>query len=408
MRVPVHLVAGWLGTGKTTVLRHLLGLVRDERVAVVVNDFGVAGFDAAVLGAHATVLAIDGGCLCCTAPRGFQAAMASLLDQGLERIFVEPTGLARVADLVDNLRRAPFRDRIALRPVIVVVDPARLDQGREGAAVADVLVANRIDLATPAQMHDFRALVAALWPAPLAVVETHHGVVWADVLDGVAVVRQAVAEVHAVGDWSSRTWVWPPELVASTERLRAALSGSAVQRVKGLLRTDTGWQAVHQVNRAWHAEPTEWRRDSRLDVVVRGPWPEGLDARVDGAVGAGTHAEVGLEVDGPTGRRAWSMEALRALPGRVDDAATLLPGRAGPAAPVSALLDASDGAAVVVAADGFVAPPVPVTTLRQGWLLLDQPVGQGGPIRLVIPGSRDACANVKGVVRIAVRPARDE
>jgi G3E family GTPase len=405
--VAVHLVAGWLGTGKTTTLHHLLGRVSGERVAVIVNDFGTAGFDAAVLGAHVRVVPIDGGCLCCTAPRGFQQAVAGLLDEGVERIFVEPTGLARIADLIDTLRRAPFRDRIDLRPVLVVVDPARLDEGRDGAAVADVLVANRCDLATSEQLEAFRTLASGLWPPPLAVIETSFGVVRDDVLTGASLER--IAEVPRSHDgWAARTWVWPPDRVVDRNALHDALDGA--ERVKGLLRTDLGWRAIHRVAGRWTEAPTEWRRDSRLDVIARGELPDGVVAAVERAVGPAGEAGEGLEVVCPGGARLWKREDLGALPGVVADASAVAPGRTGRAVPVAALLDASDagdGEAVVVAGDGFVTPPTPLSVLRGGWLLLDLPAAQGGPIRLFVPGSRDACAQVKGVVRIVADRSAD-
>ena len=68
----------------------------DERVAVVVNDFGESAYDAERLGAAApvSIREIPGGCVCCTAPEGFINALEMLLETEPDRIFVEPTGLA--------------------------------------------------------------------------------------------------------------------------------------------------------------------------------------------------------------------------------------------------------------------------------------------------------------------------
>src|SRR6476646_10279938 len=158
--VDVHVIAGFLGAGKTTVLRHLLaGRPAGERVAVVVNDFGEAAIDATLVGEGRDLREIRGACVCCTAPDGFVAAVGELLDH--DRILVEPTGLAHPEDLVDTLRRAPYADRIAIAPLIVVVDPRHVTSAIE---VADVIVANRTDLASAEELDAFRARVRALWP----------------------------------------------------------------------------------------------------------------------------------------------------------------------------------------------------------------------------------------------------
>ena len=77
--VPVHIVAGFLGAGKTTAIRAQLDARRGERVAVIVNDFGEASFDEVSLaeGEPFRITNIPGGCVCCTAPEGFVAARAN-------------------------------------------------------------------------------------------------------------------------------------------------------------------------------------------------------------------------------------------------------------------------------------------------------------------------------------------
>jgi G3E family GTPase len=97
MRTPVHVVGGYLGTGKTTVLLTELGKREgNERCAVVVNDFGEAAVDATLLGDGVRVTNIPGGCVCCTAPEGLAPALIAILDElKPDRIFIEPSGLAR-------------------------------------------------------------------------------------------------------------------------------------------------------------------------------------------------------------------------------------------------------------------------------------------------------------------------
>jgi hypothetical protein len=118
-----------------------------------------------------------------------------------------------------------------------------------------------------------------------------------------------------------------------------------------------------------------------------------------------------LEVDGRTVDRDW----LRALPDQVPDVSVFVPGRQGVGVRLGAILQAAGadldraGDLVVVARDGFATPAVPVGELVDGILVHSVgdgslPDGSGGPFRLLVPGRRDPCGNVKAVVRLALRP----
>lgn len=453
-RVPVHVIGGFLGAGKTTALVSLLdGPLLGESVAVVVNDFGEGAVDEATVGERRVSIAeIRGACVCCTAPEGFVGAVGRLLDDvAPDRILVEPTGIARPADLIDTLRRAPYASRLDLRPLLVLVDPMMVGGAHqalieEQAAAADVLVASRTDLATVDALEAFDAWAGSLWPGPQWILKTSGGVLPVDVLDwapgsgprtppsgSMRTGRMHAHHEHDGHDHGShgthgfivKTYTFPPDIAFSRARLLQAMGrigkDGAVVRFKGLFRTDQGWTRFELAGGRVHEAPTSWRRDSRLDAIVDAgaTWTEVVhhaltDARLteDEVRGGAEAVEVGLP-DGSA--RRFDRFALAALPGGVADVAPLLPGRTGQAARVTALLDAVGAAdgwhAVVVAADGYTTTPVPVSALRAGLLLhaVDGgplPSGQGGPIRLMIPGDAGpggACANVKSVVRIALR-----
>lgn len=432
MPVPVHLVAGDLGVGKTTALLHLLGeLGSGARTAIVVNDFGASSLDAAAAESGATRVAeIRDACVCCTAPEGFVAAVQELLDTyEPDRILVEPTGLAVPADLIDTLRRAPYADRIELQPTAILVDPTAIAAAPDGAAaerarIADVLVANRTDLASPAALEAFDAWVAELWPQPLAVVRTTHGRIPLDALawpEGAGPGLPGTGHTHHhAADHQVRSWSWPPDAVFVHRRLRAALESLApgLRRLKGVFRTDEGTTRIDLAQGTLHTAPSAWRRDSRVDAIstaAEAPTLDALDAALRAALRrpeeqeqAGEELELAA-LDGAT--RVVDRAALVALPGQVPDVSKLVPGRSGAAAPVAAVLGPQPAAtvAVVVAADGYATPPVPVRELADALLLhsLDGaplPRSKGGPFRLLIPGDAGGpCANVKGVVRIALR-----
>jgi G3E family GTPase len=462
MAIPVHIVAGFLGTGKTTAIRHQLASRTNEKVAVIVNDFGEAGLDEAVLSGERSfaIRNIPGGCVCCTAPEGFVDALGAVVAEKPDRLIIEPTGLARPQDIVDTIRRSPHKDALALGPLIVLVDPARLGTKSDDeaelvalqAGIADVLVANRTDLARPEALARFDALVSSLWPPPLSVHKTTRGKLPPEAFEwpaneGARLPRAqgdaagAVSHGHAHGASAHaphastsahavRSFRWSPETVFSRERVsRAALraseglAGANLARWKGIFRTDQGVLLVEVAGGQMHEERSPFRRDSRLDVILEGGGVEAfgrIENWLSGSVLSDSERAARatrVEIVFPNGRtRFIEREELLTLPGGVPDVAALVPKRSGAAARLAALFDAhkvpAEGTAVVCAAAGFASEPVPLAALREGLLVhsvdgaaLD--TKQGGPYRLLIPegvpGAPSACANVKGVVRIVLK-----
>lgn len=460
MPIPVHIVAGFLGTGKTTAIRHQLAARSHERVAVIVNDFGDAGLDEAVLSSERSfaIRNIPGGCVCCTAPEGFVDALGAVIAERPDRLIIEPTGLARPQDIVDTIRRSPHKDALALGPLVVLVDPARLGTKSDDeaelialqAGIADVLVANRTDLASADALARFDALARTLWPQPLSVHKTTRGRLPSEAFEwpaneGARLPRAASGETpapdhaehghaHAAHASTSahavRSFRWSPDTVFSRERIsRAALraseglAGAKLARWKGIFRTDQGVLLLEVAGGQMHEERSPFRRDSRLDVILEGGGEEAFTRIANwlaGAVQSDSERAADatrIELVFPNGRtRFVERDELIALPGGVPDVAALVPKRTGAAARVAALLDAhkanEQSAAVVCAADGFASEPVPLSALREGLLVHTQggeplDAKQGGPYRLLIPegvpGAPSACANVKGVVRIVLR-----
>ena len=472
MPIPVQIVGGFLGTGKTTFIREELARRPGERVAVIVNDFGEASLDEATLSEEAPfeITNIPGGCVCCTAPEGFVDALGAVLDTGPDRLLIEPTGLARPQDIIDTIRRCPHSDRLTLAPVVVLVDPARLEGGSDAEqtlvaqqlAIADVLVANRVDQASEPALERFRAIAAERWPAPLAVHETTHAKIPAELLawpegEGARLSRDGVTALphgdpptdhghdhhdghdhdhdHSHGDstegFASRSWRWSPERIFSRERLSRAVlrgqqgnAGAPLARFKGIFRTEEGVVRLQIAGGELHQERSEFRRDSRADAIVGSEDAAVLDTIegwLDGALlsdhelEARTHQ---VEIAFPDGRvRIVARDDLAALPDGVADVSALFEKRAGAAARMASLWSElslpDDGDAIVCAADGFASEAIPLRALREGVLLHSDadgaPLGakSGGPFRLLIPDdvpdTPSSCANVKGVVRIVLR-----
>src|SRR5690606_1860067 len=133
--LPTHLIAGPLGAGKTTLIRHLLAQKpAGERWAVLINEFGQIGLDAALLeqGADGIALAeVAGGCLCCVNGAPFQVGLGRLLRKARpDRLFIEPSGLGHPAQLLAQLRQSPWIGVLAVQPALLVLDAAALAAGQ--------------------------------------------------------------------------------------------------------------------------------------------------------------------------------------------------------------------------------------------------------------------------------------
>ncbi|WP_028536460.1 CobW family GTP-binding protein [Paludibacterium yongneupense] len=286
----VNLFSGFLGVGKTTALRHLIAHRRPgEKWAVIVNEFGEVGIDGAALSdGELPVAEIAGGCLCCVAGPQMTATVATLLRRERpDRLLIEASGLAHAAGVVDELRRKPLGDALTLGAVLTLVDARQFTNPdywrqplyRDQVALADVLIANKIDLADVATLEAFRCQAQALFPAKARIAEVCRGEVDADWLD-LAVGRvdtryRPALERAAIAPHAAQGWVFPPEtefegeaLVSFFERLPALVPG--LVRAKGVFRVQDSWVWLNWLEGQWNAVEVAWRRDSRFEAIAEG------------------------------------------------------------------------------------------------------------------------------------------
>lgn len=133
--ISTHLIGGPLGAGKTSLIRSLLAQKpAGERWAVLVNEFGEIGLDAALLATDVDGVAIGevaGGCLCCVNGVPFQVGLGRLLRRARpDRLFIEPSGLGHPLALWKQLQAPPWSGVLALQPLVVVLDAAALASGQ--------------------------------------------------------------------------------------------------------------------------------------------------------------------------------------------------------------------------------------------------------------------------------------
>lgn len=197
-RVPVNIIAGPLGVGKTTTINHLMAQrPAHERWAVLVNEYGLIGLDAALMeGSQSAsgpqgveIREVAGGCICCSAGFMFEASLVLLLQRRPDRLLIEPTGLAALSGILDTLDRKGIREAVDLRSVLCLLDPSELekaierDEVRDQVEAADLLLANRSDLADSGALDRFDRWARELFPPKSHIAHLEQGRLEVEFLD---------------------------------------------------------------------------------------------------------------------------------------------------------------------------------------------------------------------------------
>jgi cobalamin biosynthesis protein CobW len=138
-KIPVTVITGFLGAGKTTLVRHLLGHARGKRLALIINEFGDVGVDREVLAACGEdtcraedMIELSNGCICCTVGEDFIPAMQQLLarEERPDHIVIETSGLALPQPLIRAFNWPEIKSEVTIDGVVTVVDSAAVAQGR--------------------------------------------------------------------------------------------------------------------------------------------------------------------------------------------------------------------------------------------------------------------------------------
>jgi cobalamin biosynthesis protein CobW len=212
-KIPVTIVTGFLGSGKTTLIRHVLENAKGRRLALIINEFGDVGVDGAILKScgidtcpEENIVELANGCVCCTVADDFIPAMEALLalNPRPEHIVIETSGLALPKPLVKAFDWPDIRTKVTVDGVIAVVDGAAVAAGRfaddpvklaaqraadssidhenpleevyeDQLLCADLVVLNKADLMSADDMRRVTAEINATVPRAVKIVETREG-----------------------------------------------------------------------------------------------------------------------------------------------------------------------------------------------------------------------------------------
>ena len=250
MSVPVVLVAGFLGAGKTTVVNHLLAHAEGRRIAAVVNDFGAINIDADLItGATDGVVSLSNGCICCSLGSDLLRTLASLLrrDPRPELIVIETSGVADPAEIVRNLMDPVIWREAPLETVLCVVDAtisvSMLDDAllRSQIRAADVVALSKTDLAEAASSAPLRDAIRTLRPTAV-LVDAPHGDVPAALLfpsdvDRAPAPRAPGRPRPAADRFETLSWTSERPIVLSRFQQAIGRLAPKLARAKGLFET---------------------------------------------------------------------------------------------------------------------------------------------------------------------------
>ena len=323
-KTPVTVITGFLGAGKTTLIRHLMANPQGKRLAVLVNEFGTMGVDGEILKSCAdencpaeNILELSNGCICCTVADDFIPTLERLMamPKKPDHILIETSGLALPKPLLKAFDWPAIRSRITVDGVIALADAEAVAAGRfapdeaavqaqreaddsidhetplsevfeDQIACADIILLSKADLAGDAGLAAARAVIEAEAPRKLPILPLTDGVIDPRVILGLNAAAEDDldarpshhdgADDHEHDDFDSVVIVLPE--IADPADLAARIARLAreqnILRIKGhvavagkpmrLLVQAVGERVRHQYDRPWGAQP----RASRLVVIA--------------------------------------------------------------------------------------------------------------------------------------------
>lgn len=323
-RVPCTVVTGFLGAGKTTLIRNILENAKGKRLALIVNEFGDVGVDGEILKGcgvdtcpEENIVELANGCICCTVADDFVPALDQILARTprVDHILIETSGLALPKPLVQAFQWPTVKNRVTVDGVVAVVDGPALAEGRvasdmdalaaqraaddsldhddpveevfeDQVACADLIILSKNDLLDEAGAARANAVLSEHVARAVKVVPTAQGKVDPSVLLGLGLaveddIENRKSHHDGMGDHEHDdfdTFVVEIPSVANPEDLARRVAEAAdkenVLRVKGFVEVDAkpmrlllqavGPRVNHYYDRAWAAEDD---RRSRLVVI---------------------------------------------------------------------------------------------------------------------------------------------
>ena len=286
--IPVTVIGGYLGAGKTTLINHLLHHAGGMQLAILVNDFGDLPIDATLIESRdGNVISLSGGCVCCSYGNDLQGALVQLkeTDSAPDQIVIEASGVALPGAIGSSITLMRY---LRLHGVITLVDASTLltnakdkylkDTIERQLSDADLVVVNKSDLINEDDLHSITSLIASINPTVEVVASEHSRVATELILDNLlresAASSVALTEAH-LEHFESHAIDLPERVDVQAVATYLSTQVGAVLRAKGFVRDLDGALKTLQVvgQRATVSEAPEDAVPGLVCIGIQGTIP---------------------------------------------------------------------------------------------------------------------------------------
>lgn len=314
--LPVHLISGLLGSGKTSCLIDLIKQKPlNEQWLIIINEFGDIDIDKAQISSfddnNIYSAAVAGGCICCSAQLNLQQALIEQLQQHqhkIDRIFIEPTGLGHPAKIIDTLQKTPWPCELVLGRSVCLTNAEQLtEQNWQKSAVlrdlitlADIIVINKTDLAVEDDIKHCATFIGQLYPGKPTLIKSQFGKLDLAVIcekktpqplqilaakdehtkslqqlkrsgfdSLISNTEQCFVQTDTANNLFSIGWQWTNKNQFNRVALKQFFANYAAHllRAKGLIKTGNEWQLLNLSDGVLQFDDIAWRADSRLQLI---------------------------------------------------------------------------------------------------------------------------------------------
>jgi len=329
-QIPTNIITGFLGSGKTTLIRHLLQhKPTHERWAVLVNEFGEIGIDASLLNSALlneggeeiggiAVKEVAGGCMCCATGVPSKVALNQLIrSHRPDRILIEPTGLAHPQQVLSLFTSDEYQQLLDVRATLCVVDPWCFTQKKflelpafhSQLQLADLLICNKLDKASAAELQAFDDYCSQHHQdGAVSVIKTEQGEIdWVllnthrqqkcqrdsslghepptpaaesttPITEHPAIPLLVTELVHKNSSSEagySGGWLLPRHWQFDAKKIQVWVNQLAVPRLKGVINTNQGWQLINRMRNTASIETLTEKQvlleQNRLEIISPEP-----------------------------------------------------------------------------------------------------------------------------------------
>jgi len=314
--IPTNLITGFLGSGKSTAILNLLASRPDDsNWAVLVNEFGDVGIDAAMLAKKDVndgvfIKEVPGGCICCTAGLPLQMALNLLIKKANpDRLLIELTGVGHPKKLLDTLTGEFYTNVLEVKAIICLLEVYKLIDKRylsneafiDQLNCADIVLANKVDLASKKNVDyffdffksskshidtikngkfsinllDFEHQEGQTFLYPDAHEHTHLHSASEDSKKHQEAITELTQTNHSNWqrfennglDFFSCGWIFHADIIFSQQKLIELIETHNFTRLKGIFHTDKGWLIFNQSEQQYTQLASDYKEDSRVEII---------------------------------------------------------------------------------------------------------------------------------------------